>query len=115
MGRARQLWDEFSAALAKGDDQAVRDVYADDAVYLEPNNPPHEGHLLIQSYLNSWMQARTNLEVTVNRVLESEDGADAGGEWTISYDGGGRRWRRLRSVSWIDVGDEYIRYHRDYY
>lgn len=115
MGRARQLWDEFAAGLAKSDDQAIRDVYADNAVYLEPNNPPHEGHLLIQAYMNSWMQARTNLEVTVNRVLESEDGKTLAAEWSISYDAGGRRWHNLPRASWIEVGEEYVVYHRDYY
>lgn len=115
MARARELWDEFSAGLAKGDDQAVRDCYTDDAVYLEPNNPPHEGHLLIQSYLNSWMQARENLEVNTKRILESDDGKVLAVEWTISYDGGGRRWHNLPRSSWIEVGEEYIKYHRDYY
>ena len=115
MGRARQIWDEFSAALAKGDDAAIRDLYGDGAVYLEPNNPPHEGHLLIQAYLNSWMQARENLEVTTNRILESEDGTTLAVEWSISYDAGGRRWHNLPRSSWLEASGEYIEYHRDYY
>lgn len=115
MGRARQLWDAFSAALAKGDDVAIRDVYTDDAVYLEPNNPPHEGHLLIQAYLNSWMQARDNIEVTTGRVLENPEGTQLAVEWAISYDAGGRRWHDLPRASWIELEGEYVKYHRDYY
>lgn len=115
MGRARDLWEELSAALEKNDDEAVRDVYAPESVYLEPNNPPHEGHLLIQAYLNSWMQARDDLDLTVSRMLESQDGRTLAVEWSISYTAGGRRWNNLPRSSWLDVDDVGIRYHRDYY
>ena len=115
MGRARDLWEELSAALEKHDDAAVREIYAPESVYLEPNNPPHEGHLLIQAYLNSWMQVREDMDVTVSRMLESEDGRTVAVEWTISYTAGGRRWNNLPRSSWVEVDDAGIRYHRDYY
>ena len=115
MGRAVELWERFSEALERGDDVAIRDCFSDDAVYLEPHNPPHEGPLLIQAYLNSWMQARDALEVTVERVLESDDGKTVAVEWSISYDAGGRRWKNLPRATWIDVDDGGIRHHRDYY
>lgn len=115
MGRARELWEEFSAALEKGDDLVLRDLYTADSVYLEPNNPPHEGHLLIQAYLNSWMQARENIDVNVLRLLESEDGLTLAVEWAISYTAGGRRWNNLPRASWFEVDEDGIRYHRDYY
>lgn len=115
MGRAADLWEEFRVALEKGDDVTIKELYAPDAVYLEPHNPPHEGPLLIQAYLNSWMQARERLEAKVDRLLESEDGTVVAIEWTISYDAGGRRWSGLPRASWMDVGDDGIRQHRDYY
>ena len=115
MGRATDLGDELRKAMERGDDVAVRDCYADDAVYYEPNNPPHEGPLLIQAYLNSWLQARTNLELTVERILESDDESFVAVEWSISYDAVGRRWHNLPRASWIDVDEGGIRRHRDYY
>jgi limonene-1,2-epoxide hydrolase len=115
MGRARQLWEQFGAALEKGDDLALKELFAPESVYLEPNNPPHEGNLLIQAYLNSWMSAREDLDVTVARLLESDDGLTVSVEWTLSYTAGGRRWNNLSRSSWIEVDEQGIRYHRDYY
>jgi ketosteroid isomerase-like protein len=114
MGRTRELWEQLSAALEKHDDATVAELYALEAVYLEPNNPPHEGRTLIRAYLNSWMQAREDLDITVTRVLESGDGTTLAVEWTLSYTAGGRRWANLPRSSWFEVGDQGILYHRDY-
>lgn len=115
MGRARESWEQYSAALEKGDDQALKELFAPESVYLEPNNPPHEGNLLIQAYLNSWMSAREDIDVTVMRMLESEDGLTAAVEWSLSYTAAGRRWTNLPRASWFEVDEYGIRYHRDYY
>jgi limonene-1,2-epoxide hydrolase len=115
MGRARELWEQLSAALEKHDDATIADLYAMESVYLEPNNPPHEGRTLIRAYLNSWTQAREDLDITVARVLESSDGQTLAVEWTMSYTAGGRRWANLPRTSWLEVDDQGIRYHRDYY
>lgn len=116
MGRARDRWEELSAAMERSDVKAIVDLYAPDAVWLEPQNPPHETNLLIQAYLSSWLQARENLGITTNRVLESDDGDTLAVEWSVSYDAGGRRWNALPRSSWIELdanGD--VRYQRDYY
>ena len=115
MGRARELWEEFGAALEKADDQTLKEIFAPESVYLEPNNPPHEGNLLIQAYLNSWMSAREDIDVNVARLLESADGLTVAVEWSLSYTAAGRRWTNLPRASWIEVDDQGIRYHRDYY
>lgn len=115
MGRARELWEQLGAALEKQDTEAIGDLYASDAVFLEPQNPPHEGNLLIQAYLNSWLQARGDVSVTTKRLLESTDGATAAVEWTISYSAGGRRWTDLPRSSWLEADGEHLQYHRDYY
>lgn len=115
MGRAREMWEQLGAALEKQDTEAIGDLYAAGSVYLEPQNPPHEGNLLIQAYLNSWMQARGDVSVTTKRILESGDGITAAVEWSLSYSAGGRRWSDLPRASWIEVGEEGITYHRDYY
>lgn len=116
MGRARDRWDELSAAMERSDDQAIVDLYSSDAVWLEPQNPPHETNLLIQAYLNSWLQAREDVDVTATRILESDDGRTAAVEWTISYTAGGRRWNALPRSSWLEVDDDgRVRYQRDYY
>lgn len=115
MGRARELWELLGAALEKHDDTAVAELYAVESVFLEPNNPPHEGRTLIRAYLNSWMQAREDLDITVSRLLESEDGHTLAVEWTMSYTAAGRRWVNLPRSTWIEVDERGIRYHRDYY
>lgn len=115
MGRARDQWEQLSAAFAKQDADALLDIYATESIFLEPHNPPHEGRLLIQAYLNSWLQARENVEVTTKRVLESGDGSTVAVEWTVSYTAGGRRWNDLPRSSWFEADEQGIRYHRDYY
>jgi ketosteroid isomerase-like protein len=114
MGRARELWDQLSEALEQQDVEALLDLYAPEAVWLEPQNPPHETNKLIQAYLNSWLQIRDNINVTTKRALESQDGSTLAVEWTISYSAGGRRWNNLPRSSWIEADDEGIRFQRDY-
>ncbi len=115
MGRARDVWGMLGAALAKQDTEEVGELYALDSVYLEPQNPPHEGHLLIKAYVNSWLQARTDVSATTKRLLESADGATLAVEWSLSYSAGGRLWKNLPRASWLEVDEDGIRYHRDYY
>jgi ketosteroid isomerase-like protein len=115
MGRARDRWEALSAAFEKTDVEAILDLYSADAVYYEPQNPPHEGNRLIQAYLNSWLQARENLDITTKRVLESADGQVLAVEWSLSYTAAGRRWANLPRSSWFEVDGDQIRYHRDYY
>lgn len=114
MGRARDLWEQLSAAFEKQDVEALLDLYAPEGVFLEPQNPPHEGNLLVQAYLNSWLQARDNVDINTKRLLESGDGTTLAVEWTLSYSAGGRRWRDLPRSSWLEVGDDGISYQRDY-
>ena len=115
MPRARDLWEQLSVALEKQDVAGLVDLYAQDAVFLEPHNPPHETDLLIQAYLSSWLQARENIDITTKRMVESADGVTLAVEWAISYAAGGRRWTDLPRSSWFEVEDDLIRYHRDYY
>lgn len=116
MGRARDRWEELSAAMEQGDDKAIVNLYAPDAVWLEPQNPPHETNLLIQAYLNSWLQAREQIDITTKRLLESADGRTVAVEWGVSYTAGGRRWNDLPRSSWIELDDDgYVLYQRDYY
>ncbi len=116
MGRARQLWEELSTAIERRDADAIVDLYAPDAVWLEPQNPPHETNLLIQAYLKDWIEPRENIDITTSRLLESEDGSTVSVEWTISYTAAGRRWKDLPRASWIEVDEatDAIRYQRDY-
>ncbi len=115
MARARELWEALSVALEQQDVDAIGDLYAPDAVMLEPHNPPHETDKLIQAYLSSWLQARENVDVSVKRMVESPDGVTLAVEWGISYTAGGRRWTDLPRSSWLEVADDAIRYQRDYY
>ena len=115
MGRARDLWEQLSTALEKKDVEAIKECYAPDAVWLEPQNPPHETDLLIQAYLASWLEAREQVDVATKRMLESDDGGFIAVEWAVSYTAAGRRWKDLPRASWLEAGDLGIVYHRDYY
>ncbi len=116
MGRARQLWEELGAAMERADADAIVELYAPDAVWLEPHNPPHETNLLIQAYLKDWLLARESVDVNVKRMLESDDGRTVAVEWAVSYTAGGRRWNDLPRSTWIEVDEatDAIRYQRDY-
>jgi ketosteroid isomerase-like protein len=116
MGRARDRWEELSGAMEQLDVESIVDLYASDAVWLEPQNPPHETNLLIQAYLNSWLQARESIDITTKRLLESDDERTLAIEWAISYTAGGRRWNALPRSTWLEVDEDgRIRYQRDYY
>lgn len=115
MGRAREHWEQYRAALEKADVDALEDLFAADAVWLEPQNPPHETDKLIVAYLNSWLSAREGVDVATARILESEDGQMAAIEYTISYTAAGRRWSSLPRATWLEVGEDGINYQRDYY
>lgn len=116
MGRARDRWEELSVAIEQQDDKAIAELYATDALWLEPQNPPHESNLLIQAYMGSWLEARDNIDITTRRLLESADGGMLAVEWSVSYDAAGRRWKDLPRSSWFEIDDDgRIRYHRDYY
>jgi ketosteroid isomerase-like protein len=115
MGRARELWEQLSGAFEQQDVDALLDIYTPDAVWLEPQNPPHETNKLIQAYLSSWLQAREHVGVTTMRMLESADGTVLAVEWTISYTAGGRRWNDLPRATWLEADDEGITFQRDYY
>jgi ketosteroid isomerase-like protein len=115
MGRARELWEALGAALEKADVDAIFELYAVDAVFLEPQNPPHETDRLIQAYLSSWLNARADIDITTKRLVESTDGLTCAVEWSLSYTAGTRRWKDLPRTTWIDAEDDLIRYQRDYF
>lgn len=115
MARARDLWEQLSVAMEKQDVEILPELYAGDAVFLEPQNPPHETNLLIQAYLSSWLQARENVDISTKRMLESADGVTVAVEWAISYTAAGRRWNALPRSSWFEIDADRIRYQRDYY
>ena len=117
MGRARELWEAYCAAIERADADAMVDLYTLDAVWLEPQNPPHETNLLIQAYLKDWVFAREDVSINVIRLLESADGLTLAAEWTVSYSAGGRRWNDVPRSSWIEVDEaaDAIRFQRDYW
>ena len=117
MGRARELWETYCTALERQDSDALIDLFTPDAVWLEPQNPPHETSLLIQAYLKDWVLARENIDVNVKRLLESPDGLLLSAEWSVSYSAAGRRWTDLQRASWVEADEaaDAIRFQRDYW
>jgi ketosteroid isomerase-like protein len=115
LGRAAEAWDRLSSMLEDSDVSGVPTLYAADALYLEPYNPPHRGNLLIEAYLKDWLGGKEDVAIDAKRVIESDDGASLGVEWTISYTAAGRRWNNLPRASFFGFGEDgRIEYHRDY-
>jgi ketosteroid isomerase-like protein len=115
VGHAAEAWERLSGMLASGDVGGIPELYAADALYLEPYNPPHRGNLLIEAYLKDWLGGKDDVAVTARRVIEAEDGRALGVEWTISYTAAGRRWNDLPRASFFEFADDgRIAYHRDY-
>ena len=113
MGRAYDAWKNIKGAWMDGDPEPLLDVYAPDGVYLEALNPPHEGPTLIRSYLDDFLTARPNIEITETRVIDGGDSCAV--EWAFSYDQPSRRVTNLRRCSVIVVdGDGRVKSHRDY-
>jgi ketosteroid isomerase-like protein len=115
LGHAADAWERLGSMLAEGDVSGLPDLYAADALYLEPYNPPHRGNLLIEAYLKDWLGGKEDVAVTSKQVIESEDGRALGVEWTVSYTAAGRRWNDLPRASFFAFGEDgRIEYHRDY-
>lgn len=115
MGHAAQAWERLSGMLSSADVSELPELYAADALYLEPYNPPHRGNLLIQAYLKDWLGGKEEIAVDPKRLIESDDGASLAVEWTISYTAAGRRWGDLPRASFFGFTDDgRIEYHRDY-
>jgi ketosteroid isomerase-like protein len=115
MGNAAEFWDRLSQVFATADTADIPDLYSNDALYLEPYNPPHRGNLLIQAYLKDWIAGKEEIVADAKRVIESPDGKELAVEWTISYTAAGRRWSDLPRASFFEFDDDgRCIYHRDY-
>jgi ketosteroid isomerase-like protein len=115
VGHAAEAWERLSGMLTGADVSGVPDLYAVDALFLEPYNPPHRGNLLIQAYLKDWLGGKDDIEIDVARLIESDDQRLLAVEWTIAYTAGGRRWSDLPRASFFELDDDgLISYHRDY-
>ena len=115
MGHAADTWARLAEMLETAELKGIPDLYTQDALYLEPYNPPHRGNLLIQAYLKDYLGGKEDIDIEEKRVIEADDGGAVAVEWTISYSAGGRRWSELPRGSFL-VFDEQgrITYHRDY-
>ena len=115
MGNAAEFWDRLSQVFATTDTADIPDLYSNDALYLEPYNPPHRGNLLIQAYLKDWIAGKEEIVADAKRVIESADGKELAVEWTVSYTAAGRRWSDLPRASFFEFDDDgRCIYHRDY-
>ncbi len=116
MGHAADTWAKLSGMLTSGDFSELPSLYDQDAVYLEPFNPPHRGNLLIQAYLKDWVSGKDKVVIEDQKVVESQDGTHLAVEWTISYDAAGRRWSDLPRGSFfeLDADTGLIVSHREY-
>jgi len=116
VGHAADTWTRLSQMLESADLKEMPSLYDQDALYLEPYNPPHRGNLLIQAYLKDYLAGKEDVDIAEKKVIESEDGELLAVEWTISYTAAGRRWSDLPRGSFfrLDTDSGKILEHRDY-
>ncbi len=115
MGHAADVWAKMSGMLESGDLDDLPTLYAMDAVYLEPYNPPHNGNLLIHAYVKDYLHGKEDVVIEEKRVIEGVDDRSLAVEWTISYTAGGRRWSDLPRATFIEFDDDGLIVHqRDY-
>ena len=115
MGHAADVWATMSGMLESGNLDDLPDLYAMDAVFLEPYNPPHNGNLLIHAYVKDYLSGKDDVAIEEKRVIEGVDDRSLAVEWTISYTAGGRRWNDLPRATFIEFDDDgLIAYQRDY-
>ncbi len=116
MGHAADTWAKLSEMFTSGDLSGLPALYDNDAIYLEPFNPPHRGNLLIQAYLKDWLSGKDKLVIEDQKVVESEDGRYLAVEWQISYDAAGRRWSDLPRGTFFefDTASGLIIHEREY-
>ena len=116
MGQPTEAWQRLRRMMEKQELDEVEELYAQDALYLEPYNPPHRGNLLIQAYLKDYLAGKEDIDIAERKVIEAEDGELLAVEWTISYTAAGRRWSDLPRGSFFrfDAESGRIVEHREY-
>lgn len=116
MADAAATWDRLKEMLESGELGDLPSLYDQDALFLEPYNPPHRGNLLIHAYLKDYISGKENIVIETKRLISDEDGSDFAVEWTLSYDAAGRRWNELPRGTFfgVDVETGLITYQREY-
>jgi uncharacterized protein (TIGR02246 family) len=107
-----EVYEALRQAHARADADAAAALYAQDAVYYEPDDVAHRGRDDIRNHLASRFAVRGPVEFTVKRQVQA-DGAVLV-EWTSAFTEGGRRSSGVPGVSVVEVGRDGISYHRDY-
>lgn len=115
MGHPTDAWERLRRLMEQQELDDAEELYAEDAVYLEPYNPPHRGNLLITAYMKDYFAGKDDVEIEVLKEIESADGQYLAVEWNISYSAAGRRWNKLPRASFFQFGDAgRVVHHRDY-
>ena len=116
MADAAATWERLKGMLESGDLKDLPSMYDQDALFLEPYNPPHRGNLLIQAYLKDYLSGKDKVAIETQRLIASEDGARFAVEWTLSYDAAGRRWSDLPRGTFFEFDPDsgLIPYQREY-
>lgn len=115
MAHKAEVWDRLVEMFETTDVSDLPQLYAADALYLEPYNPPHRGNLLIQAYLKDYFGGKEDIKITNRQVIEDEVGNGLAIEYAISYTAAGRRWNDLPRATFFTFDDDgRIVYQRDY-
>jgi ketosteroid isomerase-like protein len=113
---AAATWERLVGMLQSGDLSDMPSLYDQDALFLEPYNPPHRGNLLIQAYLKDYLSGKDKVVIETKRLVIAEGGTRMAVEWTLSYDAAGRRWSDLPRGTFFDFDTDtgLVTYQREY-
>ena len=115
MAHKAEVWDRLVTMFETTDVSDLPQLYAADALYLEPYNPPHRGNLLIQAYLKDYFGGKEDIKITNRQVIEDDAANGLAIEYAISYTAAGRRWNDLPRATFFTFDDDgRIVYQRDY-
>jgi ketosteroid isomerase-like protein len=87
-----KLWTAYEAAHKAGDPEAISRFFTEDAMLLNPGQPPISGRQAIQEEYAKFVEDGVNLSLTVN-VQDFGEGGDIaygvgtfdGKDWTGNY------------------------------
>jgi uncharacterized protein (TIGR02246 family) len=76
--------ERFSELLAKGDLEAMLDLYEPDAAFAPQPGETVTGHEEIRAALESFLAVKPRMEGTIEKVLEAGDTALVANRWRLS-------------------------------
>src|SRR5579875_1604219 len=95
---------ELLAAFARGDLEAAKDRFADDAAYREARREPVRGRAAIGALFDRWASSAVAWRFTVDEVLEADERACVVYRFAVGG-GTGEPWRERAGCALVRFGE----------